>query len=437
MNVEQATLEKKYHDAVEHWQRHYIPDMPWLLEHWDKFFPRDEPFCLCAKLEIGTPTLVQIGDHVGEPKRARPEELTEEEARHILAIIRAQCSTEFGSIQQHNGTVGQAPDDETRAWILRVMAEELRHAYQMLFMLTSQDWSKASSGARGEDVVEELLSMRPGGHVLDAFNLMYESILDNFVFAAIIDRVGKWQLTMQKVCAFKPFADSMPPMLREEAFHLAAGVKPLRNWAAAAGRGEPFISMPSIQRAVNKWSPRGLEMFGDERGGQTNIDYGFKDLKNLEAQDGYVVELERMLRDINTRFIRAHYPKYRADQAEQALATLERGERHNGLAPEDVLDLPDRWFFRRRGEPAWTMIGVDGMEYADVDQYLRYLGQHLSEAYMASADVRMYANTLRKVVAGELTPKDATRQMPKLKRVGGTCPCSKSIRWVVEDAEAS
>jgi hypothetical protein len=25
--------------------------------------------------------------------------------------------------------------------------------------------------------------------------------------------------------------------------------------------------------------------------------------------------------------------------------------------------------------------------------------------------------------------------MPRLKRVGGTCPCSKGVRWVLEDAE--
>jgi len=25
--------------------------------------------------------------------------------------------------------------------------------------------------------------------------------------------------------------------------------------------------------------------------------------------------------------------------------------------------------------------------------------------------------------------------MPKLKRVGGTCPCSRSVRWVMEEPE--
>ena len=100
MKVENVTLEKKYHDAVEHWRRHNFKDYELLLENWQKYFPTDENFCLCAKLELGTSDTVAVGDHAGEKKRVAPDQLTEEEARHLLAIIRAQASTEFGSIQQ-------------------------------------------------------------------------------------------------------------------------------------------------------------------------------------------------------------------------------------------------------------------------------------------------------------------------------------------------
>ena len=304
MKVETVVLEKKYHDAVEHWRRHWMPDYPLLLAHWDKHFPKDEPFCLCAKMECGTPETVSVGEHAGEKKRLQPDQLTEEEAKHLLAIIRAQASTEFGSIQQHSGTLARAQDDEDRFWVMRVMAEELRHGYQMFHLLLSQDWSHVSGGVKGEEMVEEILSMGTGSHVLDAFNLEYDSFLDNVCFAALVDRVGKYQLTMQKVCAYKPMADSMPPMLREEAFHLAAGVVPMRRWAQRAARGDAFFTMTALQQAVNKWFPRALEMFGDERGGDSNIRFGFKDMKNREAQDLYVDEVARMVRDINARFRR-------------------------------------------------------------------------------------------------------------------------------------
>ena len=109
MRVGQIELEKKYHDAVEHWRRHWMPDYDSLLSNWERYFPKDEPFCLCAKLELGTPELVQVGDHKGEQKRLKPDELTEEEAKHLLAIIRAQASTEFGSIQPLGSSIPNSP----------------------------------------------------------------------------------------------------------------------------------------------------------------------------------------------------------------------------------------------------------------------------------------------------------------------------------------
>ncbi len=436
MKVENVTLEKKYHSAVEHWQRHNFKDYPTLLENWQKYFPTDEEFCLCAKLELGTSDTVQVGDFKGEKKRVKPDELTEEQAKHLLGIIKAQASTEFGSIQQHAGTLERAPDDQDRYWVLRVMAEELRHGYQMLHLLLSEDWTHVSGGVTGEQMVEEILSMQTGSHVLDAFNLDYDSFIDNITFAAIIDRVGKYQLTMQKICAYRPMADSMPPMLREEAFHLAAGVVPMRRWAQKAAQGDPMMSMEMIQHSINKWVPRGLEMFGDERGGDTNVKFGFKDMKNIDALDMYFEELRKMVRDINSRFIRARFPEMNAEQAEQALASLEQSRgTFRGVTHAELLRVPDKRFFRRKGVHAFEMVGIEGEAFTDPQEYLRYLAKQLNDGYVASRDMRNYAEAITKVSAGEMTREEAVKRSPKLKRVGGTCPCSKGVRWVMEDAD--
>jgi len=438
MKVENVTLEKKYHSAVEHWRRHHFKDYETLLDNWEKYFPKDEKFCLCAKMEIGTSDVIQVGDQKGEKKRLDPDQLTEDQARHLLAIIKAQASTEFGSIQQHAGTIDRAHDDQDRAWVMRVMAEELRHGYQMLHLLLSKDWSHVSGGVTGEQMVEEILSMTTGNHVLDAFNLDYDSFMDNITFAAFIDRVGKYQLTMQKVCAYKPMADSMPPMLREEAFHLAAGVIPLRRFAERAATGDPLANLELVQQSVNKWFARGLEMFGDERGGHKNIQLGFKDLTNRQAVDQYTEECRKMIRDINTRFVRARFPDYTPDKVEAVIEELERSRgTHKGLSYDEILRLPDSRFFRRKGEHAFQMVGVYGESFSDANDYLRYLGKHLNSGYIASRDMRLYAETLRKVVAGELTVEDGVKAMPKLKRLGGTCPCSKSVRWVMEDHDGT
>jgi hypothetical protein len=178
-------------------------------------------------------------------------------------------------------------------------------------------------------------------------------------------------------------------------------------------------------------------MFGDERGGDTNVKFGFKDLKNREAQDQYIEEVRRMIRDVNTRYLRARFTEYSPEKAEQVLADLERTRgSHQGVKFDDLLRLPDRRFFRRKGEPAFDMIGIDGQAFTDAEDYLRHLANNLNEGYVASRDMRNYADALRKVAAGGMTVGDAVKAMPKLKRVGGTCPCSKGVRWVMEGSAA-
>jgi 1,2-phenylacetyl-CoA epoxidase catalytic subunit len=440
MTDQRIDLPKRYHDAVEHWRTHEFPDYPMLATVWDKYFPRDEPFCLCAKLADGVSDLIEVGDLVGKPKARQPRELAPQAAHILLGQIRAQASTEFGSIQQHTGTLQRAADPRDQAWALRVMAEELRHGYQMIHLLTSVDWSPVTE-TKPADMVEEILSMQTGSHVLAAFNLEFDSFTDNVVFAAFIDRVGKYQLTMQKVSTYKPYASSMPPMLKEEAFHLAAGVVPLRRWVEAAARGDALLSMDAVQKSCTKWFARALEMFGDDRpasnGGEESVRLGLKDMTNRQAQDAYIAEVSQMLDDLNERYVRAKRPDLSRDDATALYERVKREQgRADGIAWDELLRLPDRRFFRRRGEGAFEMWGFDGETFREPNAYVAHVASHLPEAYRSSVDVKHWADMLRKVQAKEITLKDAIKSMPRLARVGGPCPCSRSVRWVVDDAGA-
>jgi hypothetical protein len=82
------------------------------------------------------------------------------------------------------------------------------------------------------------------------------------------------------------------------------------------------------------------------------------------------------------------------------------------------------------------MVGMMGETFTDADAYVKYLSTVLPDAYMSSRDMREYHDRLKKVVSGEMTVKDAMKRTPVLKRVGGACPCSKSVRWVIEEPQA-
>jgi 1,2-phenylacetyl-CoA epoxidase catalytic subunit len=435
MSVKTTTLPKRYHEAVLRWRDVFLPDYDFLIENWDKHFPNDQTFELCAYRELGMCTEIECGDMKGKPKAKKASELPEESAHHLFGAIRAQASTEFGSIQQHRLTLARAQEEEEQFWILRMMAEELRHGYQMLHLLAEDDWSSVSKDSTS-DVIDDILSMNTGSHVLGAFNIDFDSFVDNVVFCALIDRVGKYQLQMQKISAYQPMAESMPQMLREEAFHLAAGVVPMRRFATAAAKGETFVTMEVLQKTLNKWLPRGFEMFGDERGGGTNVKLGLKPMKNLEAQQAYYREVEKLVRDLNLRYLRSRVESLTHGESEAMLNRILAGETVEGVRQDDLLYMPHIDFFRRRGVPAFQMTGSRGETFTSAHDYLQHLVRVLPESYRASRDYKDYADALLAIEAGTLTVEQAVSRMPALRRVAGACPCSKSVRWVVDEPAA-
>jgi len=436
MSMKTTTLPKPFHDAVRSWQEEYLPDYDFLLANWEKHFPTEPQFQLCAYRQMGMCSEIECGDMKGKPKFTHAADMLPEQAHHLFGAIRAQASTEFGSIQQHRLTLARAQEEEEQFWILRMMAEELRHGYQMLHLLVEDDWSVVSQESH-TDLVEGILSMNTGSHLLGAFNIDFDSFIDNVVFCGLIDRVGKYQLAMQKVSAYAPMAESMPQMLREEAFHLAAGVVPMRRWVTAAAKGGSFVTMQDLQKAFNKWVPRAYEMFGDERGGGTNVRFGLKPMKNAEAQAQYREEIEKLVRDLNLRYVRALDATLSPGEAEKLVDRLltEGGTSGAGARAEDLLRLPNPDYFRRRGVPSFRMVGAGGETFTDVPSYLRHLIRTLPDAYRASRDFKDYVELLTQVHDGTLKVEDAASRMPSLRRVGGACACSKAVRWVVDEPQ--
>jgi 1,2-phenylacetyl-CoA epoxidase catalytic subunit len=395
-------LPERLHVRLLDWQRkNFADEYDYLLKHWSEFY-RQDPFRLTAKLgPLRTPT-VEVGKFKGRPRFQKASELDDEMVTQVAKIIKAQCSTELGSIQQHRESLYKAQDPRMQFNIMRIMAEEFRHAYQMLFVLAQDEWTRVGKDL-AQDTVETLLGMRTGDHVLDAFNLFFDSFVDNITFAAIIDRVGKYQLEMQLTFSYAPMARSMGPMLYEEAFHMASGVNPMRQWAAEAARGEGNVSTELLQKHINKWVPRGFEMFGDERGGKSVVDFGFKDRVNGDACGQYAQELKEELIDtLNFEVLRVFDPSV-AREAAPGIAdrVVETGEKWKGCGADLLFYRPDPSFCRRRGLHAFEMRDVRGKPIAKYDDYLSYLRKALPDAYITGPDFKVYVDNLKKKLEGQ------------------------------------
>ncbi|MBX7219711.1 MAG: hypothetical protein K1Y36_07180 [Blastocatellia bacterium] len=400
-----TTLRTHYHDALVDWQQRNFPEMDILLKYWDKYFPGQTPFQLVAKIGDTKSETIEYGKFAGQKRFEKAGSMVGNMFYSARDIIKAQCSTELGSIQQHRMTIDQAISDEAKFAMLRVQAEELRHAYQMFWVLEHDlSWKKPGHGDVAEETIELLLGMELGSHVLDAFNIHFDRFLDNVMFTAVIDLVGKYQLDMQRVFSYGPMARSMGPMFSEEGFHLGTGRKFLKEIAVNATKGQGEYSISDVQQAFNQWFPRGLEMFGNEQGGVTSVTFGFKDRTNGEAQDQYAQECQGIVDNTNLAILQVLVPGIAAEEGKKlSQEILQTGNVVQGVSPEQLVFLPARNFLRKRGpedvvfkpvNPRGETLTKDNKPLA-ADEYVEYLKGVLPAGFIKDNEFAKYAELLQ------------------------------------------
>ncbi|MCI4371492.1 MAG: hypothetical protein L3J78_02470, partial [Thermoplasmata archaeon] len=402
-------LPKKWQDEGKRWQDTYFPEMATVLDatNWSRFYPdtpmprlsvimaKPDGFAGFAEKVVGSTAATGDLSH----RVWTADQMPDAQFMTALRIIRAQASTELGSIQQHrmvyeqldHGSLtgldkeiveGMHRTDPTGHRLdalsfskKRVCVEELRHHMQMAGVLTLDgSFDKARWGRHwATETMDELFAMKPGEHVLDAFNIEFKSLMDSATFMSFIDRVGKFQLEMQHHFLYGPMAVSMPWMrFLEESYHLAAGETLMKAIAVAGIMDGGNFGIEDLQKTLNMWYPRGLEMFGSELGGDL-VKGVFKTLKNGEAQKIYIDEVLGKVEDANLAIIQAK-SRVNREKAEAILRRIqEKGETVDGVAKENLLFLPDRRFFRIRGLAEFGDYRMPGSDAAGVGYvYLPY-----------------------------------------------------------------
>jgi benzoyl-CoA 2,3-dioxygenase component B len=299
---------------------------------------------------------IEFGHYKGQRKWPTVMHIPDQRIRDALqTLIIYQGDTEFASVEQQRNLLEAAPSDYDLLSIFRVMAEEMRHGWQMSYLLVTH------FGDEGKREAEKLLQRRADEHerLLGSFNETVENWLDFFAYTEFIDRDGKYQLQMMSTSAFAPLARSMKPMLREESFHLGTGNNGLLR-IIKAGR----IPTPIMQRYFNKWVSTAFDLFGTDNSSSAQWAYTwglkgrFDERTNPQPPDkGRLNEYAREL--------------YR--QEVQGLV-----DRLNMHVPEDQpkLKVPSVKFNRRIGQYKGMTFTIDG-EPIEPERYSAYLASVL------------------------------------------------------------
>jgi benzoyl-CoA 2,3-dioxygenase component B len=308
---------------------------------------------------------IEFGDYRGERKWERVRDIPDQRIRDaLLHLIVYQGDTEFASVEQQRHLVASAPTEYDRKSALRVMAEEMRHGWQMCHVMVTH------FGRTGEIEAKKQLRRRSvgmtgpraagaGSRLLGSFNQPCDNWLDFFVFTMFIDRDGKFQLKMLEKCAFLPLGSSIGPMLKEEAFHLGTGNNGLHR-IIKAGK----IPIDVLQRRFNKWIPTAYDLFGTDNSSTAEWAYVWG-LKSRPDE-------EESKQDADRKTLNDHARRCYHEEVKELI------ERMNERLPRDSAKLkaPDLRFNRKIGAHAGGRYDVDGNP-VDPSKYDSYIASAL------------------------------------------------------------
>ena len=208
---------------------------------------------------------IEFGHYKGQRKWPTVMHIPDQRIRDaLLNLIVYQGDTEFASVEQQRNLLHHAPSAYDLLSLQRVMTEEMRHGWQMSYLLCSY------FGDEGKREAAKLLERRAdeGERLLGSFNEIVDNWLDFFTYTQFIDRDGKFQLKMLSVSAFDPLSRSMGPMLKEESYHLGTGNNGLLR-IVKAGKMPPEV----IQRFFYKWIPTAFDLFGTDNSSSAHWAY--------------------------------------------------------------------------------------------------------------------------------------------------------------------
>jgi ring-1,2-phenylacetyl-CoA epoxidase subunit PaaA len=201
--------------------------------------------------------------------------------KRVLAI-QADCEIGGPNLYVKN-MLPSAPTKLDQLIVARTAAEEMDHFRKMARL----------AGDIGEDV-SYVISWPNQQRYVEAFRGTINTWEDYAVFGFLIDRVGRFQLEEFIGCSYLPLARIVedPGMLQEEEGHIDFGTNQTAEYAAKGGEAKE-----RIQKAVDYWYVKGLDMFGKSVSPRSEryMEWGLKRRPNAVARKQYKDEVDALL----------------------------------------------------------------------------------------------------------------------------------------------
>jgi len=211
-------------------------------------------------------------------------EKMDEEYQHLLKrVLAIQADCEIGGPHLYvEDILLNAPSATEQLIVARTAGEEIDHYRKM---------AKLAADV-GVDVSYVLRRSNQERYV-EAFRGKISTWEDYAIFGFLIDRVGRYQLEEFADCSYKPLANMLPVVLKEEEGHVGHG----ENLTAEMAKSDDPAQRARIQESLNRWYPQGLDMFGmsESRRSERFVYWGIKKRTNEEARRDYLNEVNPLI----------------------------------------------------------------------------------------------------------------------------------------------
>lgn len=197
-----------------------------------------------------------------------------------LLTIQADCEIGGPNVYGRQWFLN-APTADDMFRVTHILAEEVDHFRHMDRLLRMVGIDRS-----------DLLRRQNSERFLEAFRVTdVPSWADVAAFCCLIDRVGKYQIEEMEGSSFEPLNSVLPLVMHEELGHVGYGQARLAALSADPETRE------EAQAAVDRWYPKGLDMFGRTGSYRAErfIEWGLKRRPNEVARRAYIEEVTPIL----------------------------------------------------------------------------------------------------------------------------------------------
>ncbi|HLY64275.1 MAG TPA: Phenylacetic acid catabolic protein [Chloroflexota bacterium] len=222
-------------------------------------------------------------------KLEKPQDVEkmDEEYQHLLKrVLAIQADCEIGGPHLYvEDILLNAPTANEQLIVARTAAEEIDH-YRKMAKLAAD---------LGVDVSYVLTRSNQERYV-EAFRGKISTWEDYAIFGFLIDRVGRYQLEEFQDCSYRPVANILPQVMKEEEGHVGHG----QDLTAQMAHSDDPEQRKRIQDSLNRWYPQGLDMFGmsESHRSERFVYWGIKRRTNEEARQDYMNEVNSLIEQV-------------------------------------------------------------------------------------------------------------------------------------------